>query len=49
MQVAAVGAEAAAVAAVNNEDVMKGGGGHQWRQQHLMEATQQLASVQRED
>jgi len=26
-----------------------GGGGVQWRQQHLMEATQQLADAQQED
>ena len=51
-QVAAAVAEAAAVAAVNDEDGVqwqRGGGGVQWRWQRLMEATQQRAGAQRED
>ena len=52
MQVVAAVAEAAAVAAVDNEDSVQWrqwGGGVQWRRQRLMDATQQLAGAQQED
>ncbi len=50
-QVAAAVAEAAAVAAVDDEDGVQWQwqGGVQWRRQRLMEATQQLAAAHQED